>query len=90
MPFLHYDLASHRNFRKHLRMVGSRRIKAQTFAERRSKSFSRSWSDPTPVKTDSPHEAKDICDALSFWLLIFGRGRWPLTLSLVLLEVSSC
>ncbi|KAM4531975.1 NMDA receptor synaptonuclear signaling and neuronal migration factor isoform 2-T2 [Fundulus diaphanus] len=50
------------NFRKHLRMVGSRRIKAQTFAERRSKSFSRSWSDPTPVKTDSPHEAKDSGD----------------------------
>uniref|UniRef100_A0A3B4ZG01 NMDA receptor synaptonuclear signaling and neuronal migration factor-like n=1 Tax=Stegastes partitus TaxID=144197 RepID=A0A3B4ZG01_9TELE len=48
-----------RNFRKHLRMVGSRRIKAQTFAERRSKSFSRSWSDPTPVKTDAPHEPKD-------------------------------
>uniref|UniRef100_A0A3Q1EQR9 NMDA receptor synaptonuclear signaling and neuronal migration factor a n=1 Tax=Acanthochromis polyacanthus TaxID=80966 RepID=A0A3Q1EQR9_9TELE len=46
------------NFRKHLRMVGSRRIKAQ-FAERRSKSFSRSWSDPTPVKTDSPHDPKD-------------------------------
>uniref|UniRef100_A0A096MG97 NMDA receptor synaptonuclear signaling and neuronal migration factor n=1 Tax=Poecilia formosa TaxID=48698 RepID=A0A096MG97_POEFO len=51
-----------RNFRKHLRMVGSRRIKAQTFAERRSKSFSRSWSDPTPLKTDSPHEAKDSGD----------------------------
>uniref|UniRef100_A0A8C6P9Z6 NMDA receptor synaptonuclear signaling and neuronal migration factor n=1 Tax=Nothobranchius furzeri TaxID=105023 RepID=A0A8C6P9Z6_NOTFU len=51
-----------RNFRKHLRMVGSRRIKAQTFAERRSKSFSRSWSDPTPVKTDSPHEPKDSGD----------------------------
>uniref|UniRef100_A0A8C6PA80 NMDA receptor synaptonuclear signaling and neuronal migration factor n=1 Tax=Nothobranchius furzeri TaxID=105023 RepID=A0A8C6PA80_NOTFU len=50
------------NFRKHLRMVGSRRIKAQTFAERRSKSFSRSWSDPTPVKTDSPHEPKDSGD----------------------------
>uniref|UniRef100_A0A3B3W1C1 NMDA receptor synaptonuclear signaling and neuronal migration factor n=1 Tax=Poecilia latipinna TaxID=48699 RepID=A0A3B3W1C1_9TELE len=50
------------NFRKHLRMVGSRRIKAQTFAERRSKSFSRSWSDPTPLKTDSPHEAKDSGD----------------------------
>ncbi|KAK5621445.1 hypothetical protein CRENBAI_005973 [Crenichthys baileyi] len=62
MSLLHYDLASHRNFRKHLRMVGSRRIKAQTFAERRSKSFSRSWSDPTPVKTDSPHEAKDSGD----------------------------
>uniref|UniRef100_A0A3P9NNV2 NMDA receptor synaptonuclear signaling and neuronal migration factor n=1 Tax=Poecilia reticulata TaxID=8081 RepID=A0A3P9NNV2_POERE len=46
------------NFRKHLRMVGSRRIKAQ-FAERRSKSFSCSWNDPTPVQTDSPHEAKD-------------------------------
>uniref|UniRef100_A0A3B4Z2A1 NMDA receptor synaptonuclear signaling and neuronal migration factor n=1 Tax=Seriola lalandi dorsalis TaxID=1841481 RepID=A0A3B4Z2A1_SERLL len=46
------------NFRKHLRMVGSRRIKAQ-FAERRSKSFSRSWSDPTPVKTDSPHEPRE-------------------------------
>nr|XP_020465469.1 NMDA receptor synaptonuclear signaling and neuronal migration factor-like isoform X3 [Monopterus albus] len=50
------------NFRKHLRMVGSRRIKAQTFAERRSKSFSRSWSDPTPVKTDSPHEPRDSGD----------------------------
>ncbi|XP_034457819.1 NMDA receptor synaptonuclear signaling and neuronal migration factor isoform X2 [Hippoglossus hippoglossus] len=50
------------NFRKHLRMVGSRRIKAQTFAERRSKSFSRSWSDPTPVKTDSPNEPRDSGD----------------------------
>uniref|UniRef100_A0A3Q3RWI7 NMDA receptor synaptonuclear signaling and neuronal migration factor a n=1 Tax=Mastacembelus armatus TaxID=205130 RepID=A0A3Q3RWI7_9TELE len=50
------------NFRKHLRMVGSRRIKAQTFAERRSKSFSRSWSDPTPVKTDSAHESRDSGD----------------------------
>nr|XP_043909661.1 NMDA receptor synaptonuclear signaling and neuronal migration factor isoform X2 [Solea senegalensis] len=50
------------NFRKHLRMVGSRRMKAQTFAERRSKSFSRSWSDPTPVKTDSSHEPKDSGD----------------------------
>uniref|UniRef100_A0A8C9Y2S3 NMDA receptor synaptonuclear signaling and neuronal migration factor n=1 Tax=Sander lucioperca TaxID=283035 RepID=A0A8C9Y2S3_SANLU len=51
-----------RNFRKHLRMVGSRRMKAQTFAERRSKSFSRSWSDPTPFKTDSPHEPRDSGD----------------------------
>uniref|UniRef100_A0A3B3E1J2 NMDA receptor synaptonuclear signaling and neuronal migration factor a n=1 Tax=Oryzias melastigma TaxID=30732 RepID=A0A3B3E1J2_ORYME len=50
------------NFRKHLRMVGSRRIKAQTFAERRSKSFNRSWSDPTPVKTESPHEPRDSGD----------------------------
>uniref|UniRef100_A0A3Q0RN72 NMDA receptor synaptonuclear signaling and neuronal migration factor n=1 Tax=Amphilophus citrinellus TaxID=61819 RepID=A0A3Q0RN72_AMPCI len=50
------------NFRKHLRMVGSRRIKAQTFAERRSKSFSRSWSDPTPVQNDSPHEPRDSGD----------------------------
>uniref|UniRef100_A0A668AEB1 NMDA receptor synaptonuclear signaling and neuronal migration factor n=1 Tax=Myripristis murdjan TaxID=586833 RepID=A0A668AEB1_9TELE len=50
------------NFRKHLRMVGSRRMKAQTFAERRSKSFSRSWSDPTPVKTDCPHEPRDSGD----------------------------
>ncbi|XP_034751894.1 NMDA receptor synaptonuclear signaling and neuronal migration factor isoform X2 [Etheostoma cragini] len=50
------------NFRKHLRMVGSRRMKAQTFAERRSKSFSRSWSDPTPVKTDSPHDPRDSGD----------------------------
>lgn len=32
---------------------------ALAFAERRSKSFSRSWSDPTPVKTDSPHEPRD-------------------------------
>nr|XP_033502954.1 NMDA receptor synaptonuclear signaling and neuronal migration factor isoform X4 [Epinephelus lanceolatus] len=50
------------NFRKHLRMVGSRRMKAQTFAERRSKSFNRSWSDPTPVKTDPPHEPRDSGD----------------------------
>ncbi|XP_056875372.1 NMDA receptor synaptonuclear signaling and neuronal migration factor isoform X3 [Takifugu flavidus] len=50
------------NFRKHLRMVGSRRIKAQTFAERRSKSFNRSWSDPTPVKTDAAHEPRDSGD----------------------------
>ncbi|KAI4816186.1 hypothetical protein KUCAC02_008523, partial [Chaenocephalus aceratus] len=49
-----------RNFRKHLRMVGSRRMKAQTFAERRSKSFSRSWSDPTPVKNDSQHDSGDL------------------------------
>uniref|UniRef100_A0A4W6G5J6 NMDA receptor synaptonuclear signaling and neuronal migration factor b n=1 Tax=Lates calcarifer TaxID=8187 RepID=A0A4W6G5J6_LATCA len=48
-----------RNFRKHLRMVGSRRMKAQTFAERRAKSFSRSWSDPTPVKPDSLHDSRD-------------------------------
>uniref|UniRef100_A0AAY4EJE5 NMDA receptor synaptonuclear signaling and neuronal migration factor a n=1 Tax=Denticeps clupeoides TaxID=299321 RepID=A0AAY4EJE5_9TELE len=48
-----------RNFRKHLRMVGSRRMKAQTFAERRTKSFNRSWSDPTPVKPDTLHDSKD-------------------------------
>uniref|UniRef100_A0A8C2WQ32 NMDA receptor synaptonuclear signaling and neuronal migration factor b n=1 Tax=Cyclopterus lumpus TaxID=8103 RepID=A0A8C2WQ32_CYCLU len=47
------------NFRKHLRMVGSRRIKVQTFADRRTKSFSRSWSDPTPVKPDSLHDSRD-------------------------------
>uniref|UniRef100_A0AAQ5YJY8 NMDA receptor synaptonuclear signaling and neuronal migration factor a n=1 Tax=Amphiprion ocellaris TaxID=80972 RepID=A0AAQ5YJY8_AMPOC len=35
---------------------------ALAFAERRSKSFSRSWSDPTPVKTDSPHDPKDSGD----------------------------
>ncbi|KAM9306150.1 NMDA receptor synaptonuclear signaling and neuronal migration factor [Pholidichthys leucotaenia] len=50
------------NFRKHLRMVGSRRIKAQTFAERRSTSFSRSWSDPTPVRAESGAEAGDSGD----------------------------
>ncbi|XP_071374466.1 NMDA receptor synaptonuclear signaling and neuronal migration factor, partial [Centroberyx affinis] len=51
-----------RNFRKHLRMVGSRRMKAQTFADRRAKSFSRSWSDPTPVKPDSLHDSRDSGD----------------------------
>ncbi|KAA8584189.1 hypothetical protein FQN60_007974 [Etheostoma spectabile] len=35
---------------------------ALAFAERRSKSFSRSWSDPTPVKTDSPHDPRDSGD----------------------------
>ncbi|XP_059406810.1 NMDA receptor synaptonuclear signaling and neuronal migration factor-like [Carassius carassius] len=52
----------HRNFRKHLRMVGSRRVKAQTFADRNAKSFSRSWSDPTPVKPDSLHDSRDSGD----------------------------
>ncbi|XP_038821660.1 NMDA receptor synaptonuclear signaling and neuronal migration factor-like [Salvelinus namaycush] len=50
------------NFRKHLRMVGSRRMKAQTFAERRAMSFNRSWSDPTPVKNDSLHDPRDSGD----------------------------
>uniref|UniRef100_A0AAY5K6P7 NMDA receptor synaptonuclear signaling and neuronal migration factor a n=1 Tax=Esox lucius TaxID=8010 RepID=A0AAY5K6P7_ESOLU len=50
------------NFRKHLRMVGSRRMKAQTFAERRAKSFNRSWSDPTPVQNESPHDPRDSGD----------------------------
>ncbi|XP_014878226.1 NMDA receptor synaptonuclear signaling and neuronal migration factor-like, partial [Poecilia latipinna] len=48
-----------RNFRKHLRMVGSRRVKVQTFVDRRAKSFSRSWSDPTPVKPESIHDSRD-------------------------------
>ncbi|XP_041099686.1 NMDA receptor synaptonuclear signaling and neuronal migration factor [Polyodon spathula] len=51
-----------RNFRKHLRMVGSRRVRAQTFADRREQSFSRSWSDPTPVKTDSLHDSGESTD----------------------------
>ncbi|XP_040180445.1 NMDA receptor synaptonuclear signaling and neuronal migration factor isoform X4 [Rana temporaria] len=51
-----------RNFRKHLRMVGSRRMKAQSFADRRERSFSRSWSDPTPVKADSIHDSKESND----------------------------
>ncbi|XP_069022286.1 NMDA receptor synaptonuclear signaling and neuronal migration factor-like [Embiotoca jacksoni] len=50
------------NFRKHLRMVGSRRMKVQTFADRRAKSFSRSWSDPTPVKPESLHDSRDSGD----------------------------
>ncbi|XP_075690906.1 NMDA receptor synaptonuclear signaling and neuronal migration factor isoform X1 [Rhinoderma darwinii] len=50
------------NFRKHLRMVGSRRMKAQTFADRRERSFSRSWSDPTPVKSDSIHDSRESHD----------------------------
>ncbi|KAM5146695.1 NMDA receptor synaptonuclear signaling and neuronal migration factor [Mantella aurantiaca] len=50
------------NFRKHLRMVGSRRMKAQSFADRRERSFSRSWSDPTPVKADSIHDSKESHD----------------------------
>ncbi|KAG5280636.1 hypothetical protein AALO_G00062330 [Alosa alosa] len=51
-----------RNFRKHLRMVGSRRMKVQTFADRKAKSFSRSWSDPTPIKPDSLHDSRDSAD----------------------------
>ncbi|XP_034649567.1 NMDA receptor synaptonuclear signaling and neuronal migration factor isoform X2 [Trachemys scripta elegans] len=51
-----------RNFRKHLRMVGSRRVKAQPFGERRERSFSRSWSDPTPIKADSFHDSRESHD----------------------------
>uniref|UniRef100_A0A673II37 NMDA receptor synaptonuclear signaling and neuronal migration factor a n=1 Tax=Sinocyclocheilus rhinocerous TaxID=307959 RepID=A0A673II37_9TELE len=51
-----------KRIRVHLRMVGSRRMKAQTFAERRAKSFNRSWSDPTPVKQDSLNDSKDSGD----------------------------
>ncbi|XP_026866434.1 NMDA receptor synaptonuclear signaling and neuronal migration factor isoform X1 [Electrophorus electricus] len=47
------------NFRKQLRMVGSRRMKSQSFADRKVKSFSRSWSDPTPIKPDSLHDSRD-------------------------------
>ncbi|XP_055017691.1 NMDA receptor synaptonuclear signaling and neuronal migration factor [Boleophthalmus pectinirostris] len=54
--------AMERNFRKHLRMVGSRRVKVQTFVDRRAKSFSRSWSDPTPVKPESLHDSRDSGD----------------------------
>ncbi|XP_045081704.1 NMDA receptor synaptonuclear signaling and neuronal migration factor-like isoform X2 [Coregonus clupeaformis] len=50
------------NFRKHLRMVGSHRMKAQTYAERRAKSFNRSWSDPTPMKPNSLHGSRDSGD----------------------------
>ncbi|XP_033946195.2 NMDA receptor synaptonuclear signaling and neuronal migration factor-like isoform X2 [Pseudochaenichthys georgianus] len=40
-------------------MVGSRRVKVQTYADRRARSFSRSWSDPTPVKPESLHDSRD-------------------------------
>ncbi|MEQ2301443.1 hypothetical protein AMECASPLE_036037, partial [Ameca splendens] len=29
------------------------------FVDRRAKSFSRSWSDPTPVKPESIHDSRD-------------------------------
>ncbi|XP_062874000.1 NMDA receptor synaptonuclear signaling and neuronal migration factor [Trichomycterus rosablanca] len=51
-----------RNFRKHLRMVGSRRMKAQSYTDRKAKSFNRSWSDPTPIKPDSLHDSRDSGD----------------------------
>ncbi|XP_062929874.1 NMDA receptor synaptonuclear signaling and neuronal migration factor [Mobula hypostoma] len=59
-----------RNFRKHLRMVGSRRIRVQSFSERQEKNLGRSWSDPTPVKSDlmcdprDSHELQSLCAAL--------------------------
>ncbi|XP_072344308.1 NMDA receptor synaptonuclear signaling and neuronal migration factor isoform X2 [Scyliorhinus torazame] len=59
-----------RNFRKHLRMVGSRRIRVQSPSERQEKSFGRSWSDPTPVKSDlicDPRDSQELessCSAL--------------------------
>ncbi|XP_067825659.1 NMDA receptor synaptonuclear signaling and neuronal migration factor [Heptranchias perlo] len=59
-----------RNFRKHLRMVGSRRLRVQSFSERRESCFGRSWSDPTPVKSDlmcDPRDSQELqssCSAL--------------------------
>ncbi|XP_069789189.1 NMDA receptor synaptonuclear signaling and neuronal migration factor-like [Narcine bancroftii] len=59
-----------RNFRKHLRMVGSRRIRVQSFSERQEKNFGRSWSDPTPMKSDvmcdprDSQELQSLCAAL--------------------------
>uniref|UniRef100_A0AAY5KTX6 NMDA receptor synaptonuclear signaling and neuronal migration factor a n=1 Tax=Esox lucius TaxID=8010 RepID=A0AAY5KTX6_ESOLU len=35
---------------------------ALAFAERRAKSFNRSWSDPTPVQNESPHDPRDSGD----------------------------
>lgn len=32
---------------------------AAAFAERRERSFSRSWSDPTPMKADTSHDSRD-------------------------------
>ncbi|XP_038132032.1 NMDA receptor synaptonuclear signaling and neuronal migration factor isoform X2 [Cyprinodon tularosa] len=47
------------NFRKQLRMVGSRRVKVQTLVARRAQSFSRSWSDPSPVQPESASDSRD-------------------------------
>nr|XP_019612259.1 PREDICTED: NMDA receptor synaptonuclear signaling and neuronal migration factor [Rhinolophus sinicus] len=35
------------------------------FAERRERSFSRSWSDPTPMKADTSHDSRDSSDLQS-------------------------
>ncbi|KAF3696213.1 NMDA receptor synaptonuclear signaling and neuronal migration factor [Channa argus] len=39
----------------------------RAFADRRAKSFSRSWSDPTPVKPDSLHDSRDRLDEDAEW-----------------------
>lgn len=38
---------------------------SSAFVDRRAKSFSRSWSDPTPVKPESLHESRDSESMLS-------------------------
>lgn len=40
-------------------------LNPSAFADRRAKSFSRSWSDPTPVKPDSLHDSRDSESMLS-------------------------
>uniref|UniRef100_A0A8C9JJ31 NMDA receptor synaptonuclear signaling and neuronal migration factor n=1 Tax=Panthera tigris altaica TaxID=74533 RepID=A0A8C9JJ31_PANTA len=39
--------------------------RGQAFAERRERSFSRSWSDPTPMKADTSHDSRDSSDLQS-------------------------
>uniref|UniRef100_A0A9J8BSV1 NMDA receptor synaptonuclear signaling and neuronal migration factor b n=1 Tax=Cyprinus carpio carpio TaxID=630221 RepID=A0A9J8BSV1_CYPCA len=46
----------------HLCVMLSSSASLLAFADRNAKSFSRSWSDPTPVKPDSLHDSRDSGD----------------------------
>ncbi|TSV94882.1 NMDA receptor synaptonuclear signaling and neuronal migration factor [Bagarius yarrelli] len=43
-------------------MLSSSSASSLAFADRKAKSFSRSWSDPTPIKPDSLHDSRDSGD----------------------------
>uniref|UniRef100_A0A2I3HL66 NMDA receptor synaptonuclear signaling and neuronal migration factor n=1 Tax=Nomascus leucogenys TaxID=61853 RepID=A0A2I3HL66_NOMLE len=53
-------MQAHRPARSLMRVLLS-----AAFAERRERSFSRSWSDPTPMKADTSHDSRDSSDLQS-------------------------
>lgn len=50
------------------------------FAERRERSFSRSWSDPTPMKADTSHDSRDSRCPVAGWPISLTSSLRPRSL----------